>query len=159
MLSTLQDVKRALSAYALLHRLRAVNFLAPTQVHRALERLSQHGLVHRLESLNAYVSCVHQPLGFTRLAGGNVALGTALVPVNMQLQLQLYPLHLQRFANNALQLDAAAIGASLLQWFLLPLAIALITNYGLRWVIGQILFTRVAAPSPGCFSPFSSSLS
>jgi Fur family zinc uptake transcriptional regulator len=29
------------------------------QVYRALERLAEQGLVHRLESLNAYVSCCH----------------------------------------------------------------------------------------------------
>lgn len=70
-LSTLQDAKRALSAYALLDRLRAVGFSAPTQVYRALERLTQHGLVHRLESVNAYVSCAHRPgcmHGFTAFA-------------------------------------------------------------------------------------------
>ena len=87
--------------------------------------------------------CTDWFLGFTRLAGGNVALGTAIIPVNMLLQLVLYPFYLQWFTNNTVQLDAAAIGATLLQWFLLPLAIALMTHHGSCWLIGQTRFTRV----------------
>lgn len=46
-----------LSAYALLDQLRDEGFRAPLQVYRALDRLMQAGLVHRLESLNAFVAC------------------------------------------------------------------------------------------------------
>ncbi|WP_343592245.1 Fur family transcriptional regulator [Paracidovorax wautersii] len=56
-LSTLQQAQAPLSAYNLLDQLRGQGFSAPTQVYRALERLVQEGRVHRLESLNAYVSC------------------------------------------------------------------------------------------------------
>ena len=56
-LATLQEASSPLSAYALLDRLREAGFSAPVQVYRALERLAEQGLVHRLESLNAYVSC------------------------------------------------------------------------------------------------------
>lgn len=58
--TTLQQAKEPLSAYALLKLLRKPGFNAPTQVYRALDRLVQHGLVHRLETLNAYVTCSHQ---------------------------------------------------------------------------------------------------
>ena len=58
-LATLQEASSPLSAYALLDRLREAGFGAPVQVYRALERLAEQGLVHRLESLNAYVSCSH----------------------------------------------------------------------------------------------------
>ncbi|MQT89036.1 Fur family transcriptional regulator [Pseudomonas helleri] len=58
-LSALQRADGPLSAYALLEQLRAVGLKAPAQVYRALERLAQHGLVHRLETLNAYVTCKH----------------------------------------------------------------------------------------------------
>lgn len=58
-LSTLKQAQAPLSAYNLLNQLRGQGFSAPTQVYRALERLIQDGLVHRLESLNAYVSCAH----------------------------------------------------------------------------------------------------
>lgn len=46
-----------LGAYAILDRLRGEGLRAPLQVYRALERLLQLGLVHRLESLNAFVAC------------------------------------------------------------------------------------------------------
>lgn len=58
-LATLQQAKGALSAYALLDKLRQQGFSAPAQVYRALQRLAEYGLVHRLETLNAYVTCIH----------------------------------------------------------------------------------------------------
>ena len=46
-------------AYAILDALRAENRkAAPPTVYRALEFLNAHGLVHRIESLNAYIGCV-----------------------------------------------------------------------------------------------------
>jgi Fur family zinc uptake transcriptional regulator len=48
-----------LSAYSLLDQLRDDGFRAPLQVYRALEKLQEMGLVHRLESLNAFVACAH----------------------------------------------------------------------------------------------------
>ncbi|MFN0264199.1 Fur family transcriptional regulator [Tepidamorphus sp. 3E244] len=48
-----------LSAYAILDELREEGLRAPLQVYRALERLLELGLVHRLESLNAFVACSH----------------------------------------------------------------------------------------------------
>ena len=46
-----------LSAYVILDKLRDAGFRAPLQVYRALEKLTEFGLVHRLESLNAFVAC------------------------------------------------------------------------------------------------------
>ena len=47
-----------ITAYALLDRLRGTKWnAAPPTVYRALEFLLQHGLVHRVERLNAYVGC------------------------------------------------------------------------------------------------------
>lgn len=49
---------RPVLAYDLLERLRAEHpRAAPPTVYRALEFLQSHGLVHRIESLNAYVGC------------------------------------------------------------------------------------------------------
>jgi len=45
------------SAYALLDDLRGDGLKAPLQIYRALEKLMELGLVHRLESLNAFVAC------------------------------------------------------------------------------------------------------
>ncbi|MEM7425967.1 MAG: Fur family transcriptional regulator [Pseudomonadota bacterium] len=49
-----------LTAYGLLDRLRTEGFKAPPQVYRALEALVDRGMVHRLESLNAFVACAHE---------------------------------------------------------------------------------------------------
>ncbi len=48
-----------LSAYTILDQLRDSGFRAPLQVYRALDKLVEFGLVHRLESLNAFVACRH----------------------------------------------------------------------------------------------------
>ncbi len=47
------------SAYGLLKDLRKHGLRAPLQVYRALDTLLEAGLVHRLESLNAFVACRH----------------------------------------------------------------------------------------------------
>ena len=46
-----------LGAYMLLDVLRVHGFKAPLQVYRALDQLLELGLVHRLESLNAWTVC------------------------------------------------------------------------------------------------------
>lgn len=48
-----------LSAYSILDKLRDNGFRAPLQVYRALDKLLEFGLVHRLESINAFVACAH----------------------------------------------------------------------------------------------------
>ena len=40
-------------------KLRYAGFRAPLQVYRALDKLLEFGLVHRLESINAFVACAH----------------------------------------------------------------------------------------------------
>ena len=54
-LAKLEAASGPLSAYALLDQLRDDGFRAPLQVYRALESLVGAGLVHRLESMNAFV--------------------------------------------------------------------------------------------------------
>jgi Fur family zinc uptake transcriptional regulator len=49
----------ALTAYEILARLEAVGMRGPQTVYRALDSLRQAGLVHRIESLNAFTACVH----------------------------------------------------------------------------------------------------
>lgn len=58
-LDSLSAEKEPISAYALLDKLRSQGFRAPAQVYRVLERLISQGLVHKLESLNAFVACAH----------------------------------------------------------------------------------------------------
>ena len=52
--------KEPLSAYKILHKLREYGFRAPLQVYRALDKLVEYGMVHKLESLNAFVACQHK---------------------------------------------------------------------------------------------------
>ncbi|GAB5375666.1 MAG: zinc uptake transcriptional repressor Zur [Acuticoccus sp.] len=46
-----------LGAYAILDAVREGGMRSPPQVYRALERLQQRGLAHRIEHLNAFVAC------------------------------------------------------------------------------------------------------
>lgn len=55
----LETAEGPLSAYTILDALRGDGLRAPLQVYRALDKLLELGLVHRLESLNAFVACVH----------------------------------------------------------------------------------------------------
>jgi len=47
------------SAYTLLAQLQAEGLRAPQQVYRALEKLIEYGLVHRVETMNSFVACAH----------------------------------------------------------------------------------------------------
>lgn len=58
-LKLLLEEKTALSAYTILDHLRSQGFRAPLQVYRALDKLVEMDLVHRLESINAFVACSH----------------------------------------------------------------------------------------------------
>lgn len=62
-LDALSRAEAPLSAYTILDKLRDDGFRAPLQVYRALDKLLEFGLVHRLESLNAFVACAHPDEG------------------------------------------------------------------------------------------------
>ena len=49
----------ALTAYELLETVRSLGIRSPTQVYRALGRLERRYLVHRIESINAFIACAH----------------------------------------------------------------------------------------------------
>lgn len=59
-LEALQKAGVPLSAYGILERVQESSIRAPLQVYRALDKLIDRGLVHRLESLNAFIVCEHQ---------------------------------------------------------------------------------------------------
>ncbi len=58
-LEALAEAAVPLGAYDILDRVRGRGVRAPAQVYRALERLRDLGLVHRVETLNAFVPCRH----------------------------------------------------------------------------------------------------
>ncbi|MEM1427863.1 MAG: Fur family transcriptional regulator [Pseudomonadota bacterium] len=56
-LGYLQRHDRPLSAYEILEGLRGDGVSASTTIYRALDKLQDAGLVHRIESLNAWTVC------------------------------------------------------------------------------------------------------
>lgn len=56
-MDALSSAEGPMSAYTILDQLRGDGLRAPLQVYRALDKLVELGLVHRLESLNAFVAC------------------------------------------------------------------------------------------------------
>jgi Fur family zinc uptake transcriptional regulator len=58
-LALLTKSTKPLTAYDILDRLHSAGIKAPPTVYRALETLTERGLVHRIESLGAFVACHH----------------------------------------------------------------------------------------------------
>lgn len=59
-LELLLEEHKALGAYAILDLLREAGFGSqPPVAYRALEFLAEHGFVHKIERLNAFVACAH----------------------------------------------------------------------------------------------------
>lgn len=58
-LAALRGTDAPQSAYAILDIVRPEGIKAPLQVYRALDRLLELGLVHKLESINAFMTCTH----------------------------------------------------------------------------------------------------
>ncbi|MEJ8561257.1 transcriptional repressor [Yoonia sp. GPGPB17] len=59
-LELLAQEHRALGAYAILDLLREAGFGSqPPVAYRALDFLAEHGFVHKIERLNAFVACAH----------------------------------------------------------------------------------------------------
>ncbi|MEM7462812.1 MAG: Fur family transcriptional regulator [Pseudomonadota bacterium] len=59
-MNALSEADGPMSAYTILDEVRDHGVRAPLQVYRALDRLVEFGMVHRLESLNAFVACQHK---------------------------------------------------------------------------------------------------
>ena len=56
-LELLSKNDKPLSAYEILDKLHSFGIKAPSTVYRALEPLVERALVHRIESINAFVAC------------------------------------------------------------------------------------------------------
>lgn len=79
--------------------------------------------------------CTDWFLGFTKLARGNIALGSILLPVNLISQLLLYPVFLGLFSGKALGIDIAGLSQTLWQWFLVPFVSAVVLRQVVRLVL------------------------
>ena len=73
-LALLKRSRKPLTAYAILDKLHATGIKAPTTVYRALTALTEKGLVHRIESLNAFIACQHHDAAHSH--GGQFAICT-----------------------------------------------------------------------------------
>ncbi len=58
-LDCLRAKRGPMTAYDLIDALRGEGLSAPPSVYRVLTRLLERGLIHRLQSLNAFVACCH----------------------------------------------------------------------------------------------------
>lgn len=57
-LEIIANAKKPATAYEILDALaKKIKSPKPPTVYRALESLSEHGFIHRIESLNAYIAC------------------------------------------------------------------------------------------------------
>ena len=70
--------------------------------------------------------CTDWFLGFTRIAKGDVALGTVLLPVNLITQLILFPVYLSFITGLQSGSGSGVLNSALVQWFFLPLSFALV---------------------------------
>ena len=58
-LNALKQAARPLSAYQIMERTTSKGVRAPQQIYRALQGLVGHRLIHRIETINAYLACQH----------------------------------------------------------------------------------------------------
>ena len=125
-----------------------VNFLLVPAIGHGVARLfmADHPLMMVGLTIYFMSPCTDWFLGFTRFSGGNVALGTTLIPLNMLTQLLLYPVFLQLFATGAAApagpamshgLEPGLIAETLQQWFLLLLLLAIGLHLLLRVLLSQ----------------------
>lgn len=82
--------------------------------------------------------CTDWFLGFVRLAGGDTAVGAALIPINLLTQFVLYPIYLPLFTGQSVSAMLTDAGPTLLTWFVGPAAVALIL---------RVLLALLAAPA------------
>ncbi len=59
-LKVLESHQSPLTAYTILERLNDSGLRAPPQVYRALDKLIDLGLIHKLESINSFIACQHR---------------------------------------------------------------------------------------------------
>ncbi|MEM8987073.1 MAG: arsenic resistance protein [Pseudomonadota bacterium] len=114
-----------------------VNFLIIPALGFAIASvlLSAHPLFFIGLAIYFMAPCTDWFLAFTRLAGGNTALGAALLPINMIVQLLLYPVYLHIFGVDSVGAAGTSIFQVLWQWFLVPLLMAV----ALRFLAERIL--------------------
>ena len=87
--------------------------------------------------------CTDWFLAFTRIAGGDVALGSVLIPINLISQLLLFPIYLGLFIGSDTSLDLIGIGKTFGQWFLIPLLLAMSVRFLISKLLGPDRFEAI----------------
>lgn len=117
------------------------NFLIIPFVGFAITKLCipNHPLIALGVAIYFMSPCTDWFLGFARLAKGNTALGTLLIPINMLTQLLLYPVYLSLFSMGTdAHISASEIGDSLLNWFLIPVLYAVVARVVIHFLPQKI---------------------
>ena len=73
--------------------------------------------------------CTDWFLAFTRIAKGDVALGSVLMPINLISQLLLFPVYVSFFIGLQSDFNLSSIWPTFGQWFLLPFISAMFIRY------------------------------
>ncbi|WP_156761945.1 arsenic resistance protein [Microbacterium karelineae] len=129
-----------------------MNFLAIPLLALALTALVPDEALRLGVLIYCLAPCTDWFLGFTRLTGGDTATGAALIPVQMVLQLLLYPVWLSLFAGERVDAMIDAAGPTLLTWFVLPAATGIAARLALRlvrrssWRAGAVMAVDRAVP-------------
>ncbi|MGQ9865376.1 MAG: arsenic resistance protein [Pseudanabaenaceae cyanobacterium] len=89
--------------------------------------------------------CTDWYIVFTGVAGGDVVLATALLPINLILQVLLLPMYLLIFAGTLVDINPNQLFESVFLVLLIPLLIAVISRNFLLWKKGQIWIEKIAA--------------
>ena len=87
--------------------------------------------------------CTDWFLGFTRLAKGNVVLGSVLIPINLISQLILFPIYLALFVGEKSGIDASAIASTIWNWFLIPFVSGIVLHQIFKKALPAALFAKI----------------
>lgn len=113
-----------------------LNFVVVPIIAFALTRVLVPGDALRLGVLiYCLFPCTDWFLGFTRMAGGNTETGAVLIPIQMGLQLALYPVWLAVFSGHHVASTLGVLVPTLITWFAVPAGAAL----GLRLLLRPAL--------------------
>lgn len=86
--------------------------------------------------------CTDWFLGFTKIAKGNVSLGSILLPINMIIQLLMYPVYLFVFMGQRVNVDLTDMFSTLLDWFLIPFILGVVLHFVLLKVLKNKTFKK-----------------
>lgn len=116
-----------------------LNFLVIPPLGYGIANLFLHGHELFVAGVAIYfmTPCTDWFLAFTRLARGDARLGMTAIPIQMALQIILYPLYIRLFTPFVVGAETGEIIGTLYHWFVVPLAIAVALRT-VAWLAGMI---------------------